>query len=94
MPRAPTHARLCVVGVSLRPLSGLAPELRGEADQAMPFGETSAGGCTPHPTANLTHRTPRHPYNGLSVSVRLDGGGQGADVSSKWAGRLVKIHCS
>ena len=32
MPRAPAHARLCVVGVSLRPLSGLPGDLEAFVD--------------------------------------------------------------
>ena len=32
MPRAPAHARLCVVGVSLRPLSSLPDELEAFVD--------------------------------------------------------------
>ena len=32
MPRAPAHARLCVVGVSLRPLSGLCGDLEAFVD--------------------------------------------------------------
>ena len=32
MPRAPAHARLCVVGVSLRPRSGLPDELEAFVD--------------------------------------------------------------
>jgi hypothetical protein len=74
MPRAPAHARLCVVGVSLRPLSGLSPELSGEVDQEVPLGETRADVANSLLVwRDLPRHEDGHPFRGMSLSVRLDG---------------------
>ena len=77
MPRALALARRCVAGVS--PLSGLSPELRGEADQAMPLGETRAVVAN---SLLVSRGLPRHDDGALRVS----------DVSAKWGRRLVKTN--
>jgi hypothetical protein len=90
MPRAPAHARLCVVGVSLRPLSGLSPELRGRLAKQCHEARQGQGAASCHPT-------PISPtgHNDTPLGdVRVRPSGWGADMARTcqlgWLGVWLK----